>query len=183
MIYYIHREKKEKNKMKQILWSNRLSADELIEDMYGSREAMLDEYSSEEDVDTDLDMLIFEENYMELECLRDMFDVETEGEIIVLAKLGLWDGVRSAYKTVGTTLSNILTSNTDLIEWTYDTDLRAVASHHDGTNYYRYRELKPNLSDRQIANFYEKLQKGLSDKQITYYTRSLIPLVEECFYN
>lgn len=165
--------------MKQTIWSNRLSADELIEDMYGSREAMIEEYSSGEDID--LDMLIFEENNNELEYLRDMFDVETEGEIIVFAELGLWDGVRSAYKTMGTTLSDILTSDTDLIEWTYDTDLRAVAIHHDGTNYYRYRELKPSLSDTQVENFYTKLQKGLSDRQITYYTRSLVPLIEECY--
>lgn len=170
--------------MKKVLWSNLKSTEELIEEHFGDSKNMRFERELEDDVsDEELEEIIHEVNVWELDFLREALNVSTEGEIVVLADMGLWDGRRNGYKLAGYELDNQFYSDTDYIEWSIDRDFEAVAIHHDGRNYYRYREVKPNLSDLQLENFMEALHNGLTDSQITYYTRSLVPTIKKALEN
>lgn len=75
---------------------------------------------------------------------RDNLDIELDNPIIIIASLGLWNGRRSGYRILESkNIKDILYSNCDYVEWyVEDNELRATAHHHDGTNYYRYREVK-----------------------------------------
>ena len=90
-------------------------------------------------------------------------DIETEGQIIVIADLGLWNGRHSGYKLLSKKNINACLSSEYDPKWyvDYNGDLRCEDRHHDGTNCYLYRELRTNLSDQQIDNFLSKIYNGV----------------------
>lgn len=79
--------------------------------------------------------------------------------ILVLANLGLWSGRHEAYREIKSgRLSDCFYSNYDP-EW-YVTDAGEFCCqdhHHDGTNYYVYRVWKPDTTDEQKDDLWEKL--------------------------
>lgn len=94
---------------------------------------------------------------------RINLNVQTKGKLMVIADLGLWDGHHSGFKYIKTdNIADCLSSSCDSAEWYVDEngDLRCTASHHDGTNHYRYREVKPDLGDDEVDRFEEKLYYG-----------------------
>lgn len=107
----------------------------------------------------------------------NLSDCRTEGNIICIADLGLWNGHKSAFRIIeGNNLSNILEMDNDYQNWYVDVggDLRSTSIHHDGTNRYLYRELRPELTARQEYNFIQKLNEGKADlKCIRRYTKKL----------
>lgn len=53
-------------------------------------------------------------------------------------------------------------------------NLRSKQTHHDGTNYTLYREVKPEISSDQLDKFCWKLYSGkATSKDITKYTRAI----------
>lgn len=112
-------------------------------------------------------------NNMNYDDARINCDIETEGQIIKIADLGLWNGRYSGYALLREkNISDCLLSEYDP-RWYVDFngDLRCEDSHHDGTNYYLYREFRTNLSDQQIENFLSKLYNGTATrKDINRYT-------------
>jgi len=82
---------------------------------------------------------------------------ELHRPIVVFADLGLWYGRRSAYKFLkGTNLNNCLGGTCgDYITWyTEDGELMCKDIHHDGTNYYTYRVLKPDITEYEFEEEY-----------------------------
>ena len=79
-------------------------------------------------------------------------DVELDGGfgcIICIADLGLWDGRKRGYRMIrGKTVNQILTvQQGDYFKVFYDSetdDVKAVDTHHDGTNHYTFREVRKN---------------------------------------
>ena len=104
------------------------------------------------------------------------------GAIIAIADLGLWYGRRTGYKYVKS-VSDCLYANCDAAEWYCDEyNFRAIMTHHDGTNYILYRVLKPDLSEKQIETFEQKIIEGkLTQNDITRYTKSLRPAIAEIY--
>ena len=110
---------------------------------------------------------------MYLEDERENLNITTDGRILVIADLGLWNGRRQGYKILGSRISDILSDDSDYIEWYGDGhNIKATASHHDGTNYYEYRVIR---EDRNIDNLLNAIYNGeeITRKKLNYYTKSL----------
>ena len=105
-----------------------------------------------------------------------------DGRILIIADLGLWDGRKQGYKIIDGNISNILYDNdADFIEWYADQyNIRATAHHHDGTNYYLYREIR---EDRNIQILLDDIYNGreISRSKLNYYTRSIRPYVAKIY--
>ena len=110
-------------------------------------------------------------------------DMFLEGNILLIADLGLWNGRKSGYRIIDNNVGNILSSLSEgEIEYFADTQtkqVKAVQHHHDGTNYITFREIKPGVN---IDNLTEKIYNGTyTQKDISRYTRSLYPHVAKVY--
>lgn len=75
-------------------------------------------------------------------------NVETEGDIIAIASMGLWNGKCSGYKILDkNNLKEILyCGNKDFNHLYYDGfNVYKKASHHDSTNHIMFREVRPDV--------------------------------------
>ena len=143
------------------------------------RAELIDNGIPEEDI-TDDD--IYEQFLFDDECWTDDFNYELkaidkkiDGTIIAIADLGLWDGRHMAYKE----LSNLMDISSvfediNTLEVDRYNNLTLAAIHHDGTNHITFREIKPDLSARQVNQFEDKIYYGkATSKDISRYTRSI----------
>ena len=108
----------------------------------------------------------FEDEKHELELV-------SEGPVLAIADLGLWDGRRCGYKELKS-LEDVMYTSCDYERVYVDSngDLRKEESHHDGSNSILYRYWKDGLTDVQRENFLDKLYNGkATQKDITRYTR------------
>lgn len=114
-------------------------------------------------------------------------DVELDGGygcIICIADLGLWDGRKSGYKMIGgKTVNQILTvQQGDYFKVFYDSetdDVKAVDTHHDGTNYYTFREIRHNMD---ITILQERIYNGTATKtDINKFTKPLGKYVRKVY--
>lgn len=111
------------------------------------------------------------EQYLDDERMN--LDIPTEGRILVIADLGLWDGRKQGYQILGKNVNQIFKQHYDYTEWYSDGyNIRAVDVHHDGTNYYEFREIR---EDRNAQKLFEAIWNGekITRKMLNYYTRSL----------
>lgn len=116
-----------------------------------------------------------------LEDERMNLDISTDGRILVIADLGFWFGRRQGYKIINRNVSNILYDDADYVEWYSDGhNIKATAIHHDGTNYYEYREIR---EDRNIDNLLNAIYNGekITRQKLNYYTKSLHPYVAKVY--
>lgn len=123
---------------------------------------------------------------------RVNLDIPTNNRIIIIADLGLWDGRHAGFSyTDENNINSCLTSHIDYgycqsefyVEKVGRTlELKSCDRHHDGRNYYTYRELKDGLSATQIDNFENKLASGIATRaDINKYTRSLGEEIQEVY--
>ena len=108
-----------------------------------------------------------------LECEEANLNITTEGRILVIADLGLWDGRHQGYQVFGRNVNEIFRHHYDYTEWYSDGyNIKAVDVHHDGTNYYEFREIR---EDRNIQNLLDAIYSGkkITRKMLNYYTKSL----------
>lgn len=130
--------------------------------------------------------LAYEINQEHLEDERMNLDIETE-PIIAIADLGLWRGHVQGYKEIGTNVKNCLYSfvkGMSSIEFYLDKngDLCADEMHHDGTNHYVFRAIKPDVSDETIENLKNKLYYGNATRRdITRATYRLGDIVAKVY--
>lgn len=171
---------------KHIVWSNyNLNLEDWIDD--------LKEMLTEEGVDCSdwedskfLDMINeVNNNYFDDEHCN--LNLPTEGRIIEIAEVGLWNGRRMGYNLLNE--HNIraclnFKQDCEYGEWWVDSrnNLRSRQSHHDGTHFILYREVKPEISSDQLDNFCWKLYNGkATSRDITKYTRSLGKRVKDVY--
>lgn len=111
--------------------------------------------------------------------------VATDGEIVIIADLGCWDGRKNAGKLCGHKVSNILYSQVHGMSdqhWYGDgKNICCRESHHDGVNHYTYRIMKGKTHDEQVENADKLFSKKLTARRIGYYTKSLYPVVAEVY--
>ena len=169
-------------KTEHLIWTDDYSEIEAIaEDIASERDAesVGDTYS-----DLDYEEAMRVNNYY-LEDERINLDIKTKGNIIIIGDLGLWHGRVKGYKEIGNNVSDCLYMSGDCLgaKWYCDRyNLCGVEHHHDGTNYYTYRERKENISDYSWENFLDKLYRGIAtSKDISRYTKSLLPYVKEVY--
>ena len=165
---------------KHIIWSNR-NLD--IEDWRDGYKEFLE--MNEMDDDPNDEVAIYnwmeETNWMYLDDERINLNKNTDGRILVIADLGFWHGRRQGYKILGKNVADILHDDCDYIEWYSDGhNVKAIASHHDGTNYYEYRVIR---EDRNINNLLDAIYSGkeITRKKLNYYTKSLHSYVAKVY--
>ena len=175
-----------KNTNKHIIWSN---YDLNLEDWIDDLKERLDECGvdcSEWDEHKFYEEMV-EVNDLYFEDERSNLDIPTEGRIIEIVDIGLWDGRRMGYglpyeHNIKACLN--FKSDCDYGEWWVDShnNLRSKQSHHDASHYILYREVKPEISSGQLDNFCWKLCNGkATSKDITKYTRSLGKRIKEVY--
>ena len=105
---------------------------------------------------------------------RYNLDKEVDGRILIIADLGLWNGRKQGYKIIESrNIKDILYPDCEYVDWYGDgEDIRCIASHHDGTNYYLYRVIREN---RNIDKLLDAIYNGeeITSSKLNYYTKSL----------
>lgn len=105
-----------------------------------------------------------------------------DGRVLMIASLGLWTGRHTGYKlTESRNLNAVLEGFVGDFITVGSNGHNIVASdaHHDGTNYYTFREVR---EDRNIDILLGKLYEGKAKRaDINRYTRSLARKVGEIY--
>lgn len=161
---------------RHIIWSDMsLDLDDWREDYKDFLE--INELDDDPNDENELYKWMVETNEDYLADERMNLDIQLSQPIIVIADLGLWYGRKSGYRVIDSgNIKDCLYSNTDYTEWYVDKygDLRADATHHDGTNHYLYRVFKDTATESQIENLKYKLYEGKATRaDITRITRRL----------
>lgn len=121
--------------------------------------------------------LVAEFNFDELDNIRDELNIKLDGRILVIGQLGLWDGKVSGYKIIDSgNISDIFYSMLNTASymefWSDGYNIRAKESHHDGTNYYLFREIREDTNiDNLLDDIYNR--KEISRSKLNHYTRSI----------
>ena len=159
---------------KHIIWSNRdLNIEDWKDFLEEEHPEVDDEYEQYELV-ANLNAQYLDDEYANL-------NKPTDGRILVIADLGLWHGRRQGYKILNRNVNNIFSTGEDYTEWYSDGyNIKAIASHHDGTNFYEYRVIR---EDRNIDKLLDAIYNGeeITRKKLNYYTKSLHPYVAKVY--
>lgn len=154
-------------------------------DFDGIKKCMIEMYDYEDGNIPDKDVWEYIYNDIEYsydEGLRDI-NVDTEGEIIAIASMGLWNGRCSGYAILyKNNLKEILyCGNKDFNHLYYDGfNVYKKASHHDGTNHIMFREVRPDVD---IEKLFDKIYNNepISKATLNRYTRSLRRYVKQIY--
>lgn len=162
---------------KHIIWSNyNLDLEDWIEDIKERLDECGVDYSDWDEYKFYEEMV--EVNNLYLDDEKSNLNIPT-GHIIEIADVGLWNGRRMGYNLLDE--YNIkaclnIKSGCEYAEWWVDShnNLRSRQTHHDGTHYILYREVKPEITSDQLDHFCWKLYRGkATPKDITKYTRAI----------
>lgn len=118
--------------------------------------------------DIALENYINDSNNLFLDDQRENLDIQLSKPIIVIADLGRWNGRKSGYKLINScNIKDCLYDESDYVEWYVDDkdDMRAIAMHHDGTNYYLYRVFKDTATEEDIENLKDKIYYGTATQE------------------
>ena len=152
--------------MKKIIWTSEIDLDD-YEDYF--KESNMEDIS-----DSEKYRIISEDKGLDLDSLRRELDVELDGRILIIGDLGTWRGRVDAYALKSSkNFNEILYSEDDEYEVYYDGyNVKAKGIHHDGTNYYEFREVR---EDRDIDRFTQMIYDSeiYGRDKVNYYTRSL----------
>jgi hypothetical protein len=171
-----------KDMKERTIWSNMdLKLSDWSRDM--NEEECPSCFDDEGNLDEDKAMqYIVELNAEYLEDERMNLNVRTDGKILVIADLGLWNGRKSGYHIFKNyNINEILYSEQcESAKWYSDgLDIRFTGHHHDGTNHYLYREIR---AEKNIDVLLEKIYRGTAQRRdITDYTTSILPYVAEVY--
>lgn len=165
---------------KRIIWSNvNIDSADWKDSYLEAVEA--NEWDEDTESDDNLWRYIDSTLAMNLDDERMNLDIETDGRILAIADLGLWDGRKQGYKILDANANQIF----DIYEYynEYYTDgynVKATCVHHDGTNYIEYRIIR---EDRNIQNLLDAIYNGeeITRKKLNYYTKSLHPYVAKVY--
>lgn len=109
------------------------------------------------------------------------------GDIIIIADIGLWNRRALGYKEIySRSASDCLRFEKDCeyAKWYVDerNDLCSRQSHHDGSHHLIYRSWKEGISNKQKQNFRDKIYYGkVTRRDITRYTDSIGVKVKELY--
>lgn len=160
---------------KKIIWTNEINMEdwkEFLEEEYPEIKNKNKQYK-----------LVRDCIISNLEDERQNLNIPTNGRILMIADLGLWDGRRSGYKIIDKRNINAILTNNPNGEVEYYSDgwnIKGIWKHHDGTDYFEFREIREG---KQINNLTERLYYGfpVNRKMINYYTKSIAPQVNAVY--
>lgn len=140
-----------------------------------------DEVANVDDEDV-WDKIYNDIDYIYDEALRDL-DIKTEGDIIAIASMGLWNGRRTGYKILDkNNLKEVLyCGNEDYNHLYYDGfNVYKKASHHDGINYIIFREVRPDVNIDRLCDMIYNNEK-ITHTILNRYTKSLRRYVKKIY--
>ena len=153
---------------------------------YVEREDLIKEYIIENELveceeDITEDMLysahynLEEWDYEDFKSILKDIDIELNGDYLVIASLGLWNGRVQGYREASSLLDAVFSGDCDNYKVGIDGyNLVVTASHHDGTNYYTIKEWKDDITYEQKENLLDKIYSNTaSKKDIARYTNSI----------
>jgi hypothetical protein len=127
--------------------------------------------------------MIYDDCNRAFEDERVNLNQQIDGEILVIANIGRWNGRFNGYKIIDNNLKEILSNfgNVDeIIIFSDGKNIRAEGCHHDGTNYYLFREIKDGVNiDNLLNDIYDN--KAITSARLSYYTKSLVPYVNNIY--
>lgn len=155
-------------------------------EVYPTKEMIQSIMENEEKAESEISALMIEQERqfyaeMDFESEEENLNKPLENNILIIADLGLWNGRKSGYKIIKNNLKEILYSATgDYYHLYYDGfNVCARDSHHDGVNYYTFREIKSGVN---IDNLLDKIYSGIATQaDINRYTKSLRPYVKQIY--
>lgn len=165
---------------KKIIWSNRDIHPEDWKESYEEACECNNWWGDPED-EGNLWEYINEMLSIYLDDERANLNIKTDGRILIIAELGLWDGLHQGYQILGKNVNTIFDQHYDYTEWFSDGyNIRAIDAHHDGVNHYEFREIR---EDRNIQNLLDAIYNGekITRKKLNYYTKSLYPYVAKIY--
>jgi hypothetical protein len=128
-----------------------------------------------------------EENDFDFECEMENLKIPINGDMIIIADLGLWDGRKSGYKIVhNAKVKDIFAHGIyDYAEFgSNGKDIVCKTSHHDGDNHYTYRKIRQrNGKSIAVTELTDKLynQEEVTEEDIKKYTSSILPYVKSVY--
>lgn len=164
---------------KRIIFSNM--------DIFKDQEELAIEYAAINEIDFDT---LTEEDKMDICELENESWYYAEEDnlqkeinpILVIADLGLWNGRKQGYKIIQSgNIADILKNHNDYFEVYSDGyNIKCTDCHHDGTNYYMYREIR-NMDN--IQNLLDKIYDGeeITNSTLNRYTKSILSYVKEIY--
>lgn len=164
-----------KNKINHTIWNSEINIEDWKDFLDQEEDERGESISDEEKFELAYNL---NQEYLDEERLN--LNVETKGTIVAIADLGFWNGRIGGYKLFADNISNIFITECDIAHWFVDSkDLKFVGSHHDGTHYITYREMK---NENKVEEFCELIYSGkITDEIIKKYTKSLRPYVKNVY--
>lgn len=145
---------------KRIIWTSEIEVADWEEDI---KEWYPDDELTEEEIYD----LAERENFENLEADKENLSKELGKNIVMVARLGLWNGTRSAYKVLNSTNLNGIFEGTcgDYVTWYVENgEVCCDDTHHDGTNHYVYRTIKDGIESWE---FEELIAEGKDIFELT----------------
>ncbi len=109
-------------------------------------------------------------------------DKRLNNNILCIAHLKLWNGGVIAAKVLSNNLKEILNffGCDELIVYYDGKNVKSSGLHHDGRNFYEFREIKDGVN---IENLVKRITEGknISRSLLNYYTRSLNSYIQEIY--
>lgn len=145
-----------KTNQRKIIWTSQPDFEDWEDDL----KSEYPEYDEDE-----LIQIMYDINaeYLEDEKLNLIYTAPTLETILVIGSLGLWNGRKDGYKVIESgRLEDCLAplcSPAGELCWYIDGEgnLRCEEIHHDGRNYYLYREFKPEVTEEQREELLDKI--------------------------
>lgn len=165
---------------KRIIWGNRNLNIDNWRDGYEEFLEINEYVDAPRDEKAIYDWMV-ETNNSYLDDERMNLNKNIDGRILVIADLGFWDGRKQGYKVLSRNIADIFYDDAPLVEWYGDGyNIRCIASHYDGTNYYEYRVIREG---RNIENLLDAIYNGeeITRQKLNYYTKSLYPYVAKVY--
>lgn len=138
-----------------------------------------DDYDRCVDENGNYDADLAEIFYQDEQC---NLNTQLDGRVVAIADLGFWNGRRKGYAIGTTNLNCILSLGSQDTNKVYcdSYNVYKTASHHDGTHYIMFRELR---EDRNVERFLDKIYNGkdISNRVLNYYTKSLRPYIKKVY--
>lgn len=163
----------EEKKNIHVIWSNQI-------DLEDWKDFLKEEYPDLADEGKQLEVC-HEMNGHYLGDEKLNLNIPLEGKLIALADIGLWNRRVGGYRmTVCRNISEIFefTFCTDIDTYYYDSEdgeVKFKGVHHDGTNFYLFRELlDDDFSEEELDGFFDAvLSCNMTDDMLNKFTRSI----------
>ena len=127
-----------------------------------------------------------DDDYSRIDDEKINLSVTVDETIIAIADVGRWNGRVRGYKLLGHCLNGIFNcwdSCEYMKLWCDGYNVLGKGSHHDGTNYIKFRKFAPGINTVNRTRVTNAIytDNPASDKLISRYTRSIRPNVAKVY--